>query len=175
MTDQTNLPDRSDRLEQPDLSDQPATLPLRRSLSTDGPWEQAFGYSRALRTGDRIVVSGCTSVVDREVQHPGDAAAQMGVALDTAIGAIEALGGDIGDVILTRMYVVNRSDVAAVGRVHGERFAEVRPAATMVLVVGLLDEQMLVEVEVEAHVVSAGPGSTGQRATAPAGDIGGRS
>ena len=174
MTAQPDQPDQSD---QPDL---PTTGPLRRSLSTGGPWEQAFGYSRALRIGDRIVVSGCTSVVDREVQHPDDAAAQMGVALDAAIEAIEALGGDIDDVILTRMYVVNRSDVAAVGRVHGERFVDVRPVATMVLVVGLLDEQMLVEVEVEAHLASPGvssarPGSNGSASTAPADDIGRRS
>lgn len=131
--------------------------PLRRSHSTGGPWEEAFGYSRAVRTGDRIVVSGCTSVVDDMVRHVGDAGAQMAVALDTAIGSVTALGGSIGDVILTRMYVVDRADCDAVGRVHGERFADVRPAATMVLVAGLIDEEMLVEVEVEARVGSAKP------------------
>jgi enamine deaminase RidA (YjgF/YER057c/UK114 family) len=128
--------------------------PLRQRHSTGGPWEEAFGYSRAVRTGDRIVVSGCTSLVDDKVQHAGDAGAQMTVALDTALGAVTALGGSIGDVIRTRIYVVNRNDCDSVGRVHGERFVDVRPAATMVLVAGLIDEEMLVEVEVEARVGS---------------------
>jgi enamine deaminase RidA (YjgF/YER057c/UK114 family) len=131
--------------------------PLRRRHSSGGPWENAYGYSRAVRTGDRIVVSGCTAVVDDVVLHPGDAGAQMRVALDNALGAVTALGGKIGDVILTRMYVVNRADCDSVGLEHGERFGDVRPAATMVLVAGLLDEQMLVEVEVEARVGSTKP------------------
>jgi len=81
----------------------------------------------------------------------------MGVAMEHALEAITALGGTLGDVIQTRIYVVNRSDCQAVGRVHGERFAEVRPAATMVLVAGLLDEEMLVEVEAEARVRQPSP------------------
>ena len=131
--------------------------PLRRHHSSGGPWEDEFGYSRAIRTGDHIVVSGCTAVVDGAVRHPGDAGAQMRVALDNVLDAITALGGTLGDVIRTRMYVVNRADCDSVGRVHGERFADVRPAATMVLVAGLLDEAMLVEVEAEARVGSAKP------------------
>lgn len=136
--------------------------PRRRRLSSGGPYEARFGYSRALRTGDRILVSGCTSVVDGQVRHPGDAAAQMRVALDTAIEAVRSLGGSAGDVVSTRMYVVNRSDCEPVGAVHGERFGQVRPAATMVLVAGLIDEAMLVEIELEARVgtadVAAAPG-----------------
>jgi enamine deaminase RidA (YjgF/YER057c/UK114 family) len=131
--------------------------PLRQRHSSGGPWEDAFGYSRAIRTGDRIVVSGCTAVVDGAVRHAGDAGAQMSVALDNVIDAVTALGGSLGDVIRTRVYVVNRADCDAVGRVHGERFADVRPAATMVLVAGLLNEEMLVEVEVEARVGSTKP------------------
>jgi len=131
--------------------------PLRRLYWSGGTWEDAFGYSRAVRTGDRILVSGCTAAVDGVVQHAGDAGAQMQLALDHVLEAITALDGTLGDVIRTHIYVVNRADCDAVGRVHGERFAEVRPAATMVLVAGLLDEQMLVEVEVEARVRSAKP------------------
>lgn len=131
--------------------------PRRTSLSTGGRWEDAFGYSRAIRTGDHIAVSGCTAVVDGVVVHPGDAEAQMGVALGQVREAITALGGSLGDVIQTRMYVVNRADCDSVGRVHGAWFAQVRPAASMVLVAGLLDEAMLVEVEVEACVGSAHP------------------
>jgi enamine deaminase RidA (YjgF/YER057c/UK114 family) len=131
--------------------------PQRRCHSTDGPWEQAFGYSRAVRTGDRIVVSGCTAVVDGVLRHRGDAGGQLSVALDTALGSVTALGGSVGDVILTRLYLVNRADCDSVGRMHGERFADVCPASTMVLVAGLIDDEMLVEVEVEARVGSAGP------------------
>ena len=129
--------------------------PQRWRYSSGGPWEEEFGYSRAIRTGDHIAVSGCTAVVKGVLQYPGDAAAQMGVALDSLLGALAELGGAPGDVIRTRVYVVNRADCAGVGKVHGERFADVRPAATMVLVAGLLDEEMLVEVECEARVGSA--------------------
>jgi enamine deaminase RidA (YjgF/YER057c/UK114 family) len=136
--------------------------PRRRQLSSGEPYEARFGYSRALRTGDRILVSGCTSMVDGQVRHPGDAAAQMRVALDTAIEAVGSLGGSAGDVVSTRMYVVNRSDCEPVGAVHGERFGQVRPTATMVLVAGLIEEAMLVEIELEARVgtaeVSSAPG-----------------
>ncbi|HZY01396.1 MAG TPA: Rid family hydrolase [Dermatophilaceae bacterium] len=131
--------------------------PLRRLYRSGGSWEDAFGYSRAIRTGDRIIVSGCTSAVDGAVQHAGDAGGQMRVALEHVLEAITALGGTLGDVIQTRIYVVNRADCDAIGRVHGERFADVHPAATMVLVAGLLDEEMLVEVEVEARIRSAKP------------------
>lgn len=130
-------------------------LPLRRHYSSGGPWEDLYGYSRAVRTGDHIVVSGCTSVVDGQVRHPGDAAAQLRVALDTAIEAVISLGGSTGDVVRTRLYLLRRSDCDSVGRAHGERFSDVRPAASMVLVAGLLDAEMLVEVEVEARVGSA--------------------
>jgi enamine deaminase RidA (YjgF/YER057c/UK114 family) len=132
-------------------------LPPRRHFSSDGPYEARFGYSRALRTGDRILVSGCTSLVDGLVRHPGDAAAQMRVALDTAIEAVTALGGSAGDVVSTRMYLVNRCDCEPVGVVHGERFAQVRPAATMVLVAGLIEQAMLVEIELEACIGAADP------------------
>jgi enamine deaminase RidA (YjgF/YER057c/UK114 family) len=131
--------------------------PQRWRYSSGGLWEDEFGYSRAIRTGDHIAVSGCTAVLNGVLQHPGDAAGQMGVALDSLLGALAELGGAPGDVIRTRVYVVNRVDCAAVGKVHGERFADVRPAATMGLVAGLLDEEMLVEVECEARVGSANP------------------
>jgi enamine deaminase RidA (YjgF/YER057c/UK114 family) len=131
--------------------------PLRLLYSSGGRWEDTFAYSRAIRTGDRIIVSGCTAVVDGVVQHPGDAGAQMTQALDQVLDAVKALGGTLGDVITTRVYVVKRADCDAVGRVHGSRFADVRPVATMIVVAGLIDEQMLVEVEVEARVRSAKP------------------
>ena len=131
--------------------------PVRQRLDSGGLWEDTYGYSRAVRTGDRILVSGSTAVRDGTVQHVGDAGAQMRLALDNVLDAVSALGGSPGDVISTRMYVVNRADCDVVGRMHAERFADVRPAATMVLVAGLIDEKMLVEVEVEARVGSAKP------------------
>lgn len=134
-----------------------SSSPLRRRYASGGPWEDRFGYSRAIRTGDRIVVSGCTAVVDGKLLHEGDAGAQTRVVLDCVVDALTALGGSLGDVIQTRMYVVNRADCDAVGRVHGERFGDIRPAATMILVAGLLGEGMLVELEVEARVGSAKP------------------
>ena len=97
--------------------------PARRRLATANPYEERYGYSRALRTGDRVLVSGCTSVVDGVVLHPGDAAAQARVALDTAVASVVALGGRAADIVLTRMYVVDRAACEAVGLVHGERFA----------------------------------------------------
>jgi len=129
--------------------------PLRWRHFGGGRWEDVFGYSRAIRTGDRIIISGCAAVVDGGVRHVGDAGAQMGMALDNVREAITVLGGSFGDVILTRTYVVNRADFDIVGRVHGDRFGDVRPVATMILVAGLLDEQMLVEVEAQARVRSA--------------------
>ena len=141
--------------------------PRRRHFSSGGPYEGRFGYCRALRTGERILVSGCTSVVDGQVRHPGDAAAQMRVALDTAIEALTALGGSAADVVSTRIYVVNRRDCEPVGVVHGERFARIRPTATMVLVAGLIEQAMMVEVELEACIGTADPpeqaGSRGRR------------
>ena len=120
-----------------------------------GPWEEAFGYSRAVRVGEQVHVSGCTAVLDGQVQHPGDAGAQASLALDAALASLGRLGGEPADVVRTRMYVTDRADCEAVGRAHGERFAQVRPAATMVIVAGLIDPAMLVEIEVDA-VVPAG-------------------
>jgi len=78
--------------------------PLRLLYSSRGPWEVAFGYSRVIRTGDRIMVSGCTAVVDGAVRHVGEAGAQMAVALDCVLEAVRALGGTRGDVIRTRTW-----------------------------------------------------------------------
>jgi enamine deaminase RidA (YjgF/YER057c/UK114 family) len=120
--------------------------------TSGGPWEERYGYSRAVRVGDEILVSGSTAVIDAVVQHPGDAAAQARVAFGTAVRAVEELGGAVDDIVRTRMYLVDRAHCDAVGAVHGEVFAGTRPAATMILVAGLIDDEMLVEVEIEARV-----------------------
>ncbi len=124
--------------------------------SSGGPWEDSFGYSRAVRTGRRILVSGCTAVRDG-VLADGDPAGQARAAMQTAIEAVEALGGTLADVVRTRMYLVHRVDAPAVGEVHREVFGEVRPAATMVVVESLLEPELLVEVEVEAELAATPP------------------
>jgi enamine deaminase RidA (YjgF/YER057c/UK114 family) len=123
-----------------------------------GPWEETFGYSRAVTAGPWVLVSGCTSSVSGkpggtvQVRHPTDAAWQARVALRTALDALERAGLSRQDVVRTRMYLIDIArDGNAVGRVHGEFFADVRPAATMVQVSALLDPRMLVEIEVEAY------------------------
>ncbi len=124
----------------------------RRRFTDGGEWESAYGYCRAIRTDDLILVSGCTSALDGTVRHPADPAAQTRVAIETALGAVTALGGSLADVVRTRMYVTHRRDCDAVGGVHAEVFGESPPAATMVIVAGLLHPDMRIEIEVEAVV-----------------------
>lgn len=111
-------------------------------------FEAPYGYARAVVVGDTCVVAGTTDPTD---DHPGDAAAQARAALDIIQRAIEDAGFALTDVIRTRMYVVDPADADAVARVHGERFADIRPASTLVVVAGLLEPRMLVEIEAEAR------------------------
>lgn len=122
----------------------------RERHSSGGSWEQAYGYSRAIRVGRQVLVAGCTSMVDGRVRHPADPAAQLRVAIETALEALAALGAGHDDVVRTRMYVTHRRDCDAVGRVHAEYFGGNPPAATMVIVSGLLHPDMRVEIEVDA-------------------------
>lgn len=122
-------------------------------MGTGAPWEAVVGYSRAVRVGDLIEVAGTTSVgPDGQVRAVGDPGEQTRLALQTVREALEALGGHLSDVVRTRLYVVDISDWEAVGRAHGEVFADIRPAATMVQVSALIDPAMLVEVEATAVV-----------------------
>lgn len=120
-----------------------------------GPWEERYGYSRVVRAGDLVLTAGCTSTVDGVVTGAGDAYAQAGTALGIALTALRSAGADITDVVRTRIYVTDRAHADAVGRAHGEIFGAVRPAATMVIVAGLLHPDMLVEFDVEAYVPAA--------------------
>jgi enamine deaminase RidA (YjgF/YER057c/UK114 family) len=115
-------------------------------LGSGGPYEERIGYSRVVRVGPWVLTAGCTSTVD------GDAYAQAVAAFRVALDAVAKAGAATADVVRTRMYVVRAEDCEAVGRAHGEVFGAVRPAATMVVVAGLIDPAMLVEVEVEAYV-----------------------
>jgi enamine deaminase RidA (YjgF/YER057c/UK114 family) len=110
-----------------------------------GPWEDLYGYRRAIRSGNRVISAGTTA--------PGDTAAgQARAAFEIALNALAGLGAERSDVVRTRMFVTDRAHADPVARVHGELFADVRPVATLVIVAGLLEPSMLVEVEVEAEV-----------------------
>ncbi len=121
----------------------------RRRASSGSPYEEQIGFSRALRVGDRVLVSG-TGPVWPDGSCDPDPGAQARRCLEIVGEALRALGGDLGDVVRTRMFLVDAGDAAAVSAVHGELFGGARPAATMVVVAGLLDPRWKVEVEAEA-------------------------
>jgi enamine deaminase RidA (YjgF/YER057c/UK114 family) len=116
-----------------------------------GPWETKYGYSRVVTAGPHAWLSGCTATVNGEVQGNGDPYAQTKVAFDVARRALEEAGFALSDVVRTRWYVVHARDIAEVGRAHGEIFSEFPPAATVLVVSGLLDPGMLVEIELDAY------------------------
>ncbi len=119
-------------------------------LFSPSPYEGLYGFSRAVRDGDRILVSGTAPVEPDGSSTPGDAAAQARRCLAIILQAIEELGGSAADVVRTRMFITDPADADAVGAVHGEVFAAVRPAATMVVVKALLRDEWRVEIEAEA-------------------------
>jgi len=123
----------------------------RRHARSGSPYEETIGFSRAVRVGSTIAVSGTAPVWPDGHVDP-DPAVQTRRCWEIALAALTELGGRVEDVVRTRQYVV-RADLAdAVGAVHGEVFGSVRPASTMVVVAGLLDPRWLVEVEVDAVV-----------------------
>ena len=124
----------------------------RTLVSSGGPWEMVAGYSRAVGEGDTCEVSGTTDAgPDGASLHPGDAAAQARAAFGIIATALEQAGFALDDIIRTRMYLVDAADIEAVLAVHGELFRDVRPAATLVLVAGLIHPTLRVEVEATAR------------------------
>ncbi len=122
-------------------------------FASGGPWESGFGYSRAVRAGDLLLVSGTTAIdEDGVVRGVGDAGAQATFALDRIAAALERAGVGLDQVVLTRMYVTDISRADEIGRVHAERFGAHAPVATMVQVAALIDPRMLVEIEAMAYV-----------------------
>ncbi|MDP1848880.1 MAG: RidA family protein [Solirubrobacteraceae bacterium] len=122
-------------------------------FSSGGPWEERFGYSRAVRAGDLLFVAGTTAVdEDGVVRGIGDAAAQTAFVLDRIEAALAAAGASLEHVVQTRMFITDVSRAEEVGRVHGERFGAHPPASAVVEVSALLDPRMLVEVEAVAYL-----------------------
>lgn len=123
----------------------------RRTISSGTEWESKVGYSRAIRVGDHIHVSGTTATDERgEVVGPDDAYTQAVRALENIEDALDKAGTDIESVVRTRMFVTDIDRWEAVGQAHGEFFGEVRPATSMVEVSRLIDPAMLVEIEAVA-------------------------
>jgi enamine deaminase RidA (YjgF/YER057c/UK114 family) len=123
-------------------------------VSSGSPFEPTIGFSRAVRTGDRVLVSGTAPVWPSGDVDP-DVAIQMGRCLEIVLDALGSLGAKREDVVRTRTYLIDPQDWSEVGRVHGEVFGDVRPASTMVVVAALLDPRWKVELEAEA-VIGAG-------------------
>jgi enamine deaminase RidA (YjgF/YER057c/UK114 family) len=123
----------------------------RTRISSESPFEARIGFSRAVRVGDRVVVSG-TAPVWPDGTCPPDAGTQARRCLEIILTALAEAGGGAADVVRTRMYLVSADDAGEVGAAHAEVFGSVRPAASMVVVAALLDPRWRVEIEAEAVV-----------------------
>jgi enamine deaminase RidA (YjgF/YER057c/UK114 family) len=125
----------------------------RQRVSSGSPWELTVGYSRAVRTGDRVFVAGTAPTFDDGEVHP-DPAVQARRCFEIIAEALGRIGSGLRDVVRTRVYLVDVADFPAIGAVHGEYFSDVLPANTTVVVAALLDPRWKVEIEVEAVIPS---------------------
>lgn len=122
-------------------------------FGSGGAYEAIVGYSRTVRAGDLVLVSGCTATgEDGVVLGVGDAALQARETLDACERGLALAGARLCDVVRTRVYLTDVTQWELVGRVHAERFGDARPVTTMLAVAALLDPRLLVEIEVEAYL-----------------------
>ncbi|HZS39938.1 MAG TPA: RidA family protein [Polyangia bacterium] len=127
----------------------------RKSVQSAAPWEPIVGYSRAVKVGPFIAVTGTVALDEHgQLVGEGDPAAQTRQCLRNIAAALERLGARLEDVVRTRMFVVDIARWEAIGRVHGEVFGAIRPATTMVQVAALIDAKYLVEIEADAIVAA---------------------
>ncbi|MEU1873218.1 enamine deaminase RidA (YjgF/YER057c/UK114 family) [Streptomyces ambofaciens] len=122
-----------------------------RRVQSGSPWEESFGFARAVAAGDRVIVAGTTAFKGDMLYGEGDPYEQTKVAFGTAVEALAEFGLGIESVIRTRVCLAHSRDVDAVGRAHKELFDAVRPVTTLLVVQGFIDSRVLVSVEVEAY------------------------
>jgi enamine deaminase RidA (YjgF/YER057c/UK114 family) len=128
----------------------------RRLVSSGGPWEARYGYSRVVVAGNMAFVAGTTDAgPDGRSPHPGDLVGQARAVLEIIGRALTEAGFSLSDVVRTRMFVTDRLHIEPVAEVHGEIFRDVRPASTALVVAALIDPSLLVEIEAEAVRVEA--------------------